>query len=398
MKKLSVLFISSTFPLNSYDSQAAWMKTFIHSLQRDNISVEVLAPAHRGSSSGVIDSIQVHRFRYAPKSLEFLTSKGGAISNLRNPPILYIVIPLYLLFGSIAAIQLMRSRKYDIVHVHWPFPNAIFGILSAKFHASKLIYTIYGAEFTLIDKLPFARNIGKYLLEKADISIAISSFTRRKTVSLVRKDVHVIPFSSGLDSNVSDAAQKIHKNRIKHILFVGRLIERKGVMYLIESIHHIVQYRTDIHCDIAGGCELFDVLGEKVTDMQLTSFITMHGIVSRNKLKNLYFDCTLVVLPSIIDRWGDTEGLGVVLLEAMDYGKPVVASRVGGLVDIVKHKRNGMLVPQKNPQKLARAVMYILDNDKRAENMGRNGKKFVLDHYSWGSIIQKTISLYRKDV
>ena len=169
-------------------------------------------------------------------------------------------------------------------------------------------------------------------------------------------------------------------------------------MYLIESIHHIVQYRTDIHCDIAGGGELFDILRQKVKDMHLTSYITIHGIVSKNKLTNLYRNCTLVVLPSIVDRWGDTEGLGVVLLEAMDYGKPVVASRVGGIVDIVKHKRNGMLVPQKNPRKLAQAIMYILSNAKIAENMGRNGKKFVVDHYSWSSIIQKTVSLYRKDV
>ena len=100
------------------------------------------------------------------------------------------------------------------------------------------------------------------------------------------------------------------------------------------------------------------------------------------------------MLPSIVDRWNDTETLGVVLIEAMTFGKPVVASRVGGIPDVVKHNKNGILVAEKDPQALADAIEKLIQEPELRRRLGRNGLQFVKNHYNWKSIIDKTRHLY----
>ena len=123
--------------------------------------------------------------------------------------------------------------------------------------------------------------------------------------------------------------------------------------------------------------------------------VTLYGKVSESKLKALYLASDIFILPAIIDRWGDTEGLGVVLLEAMSVGKPVIASRVGGITDIVKHNETGYLVDEKNSEVLAQAIVKVLRNKKLSKRLATGGQKFVREKFSWKKIIEKTLEIYR---
>ena len=86
----------------------------------------------------------------------------------------------------------------------------------------------------------------------------------------------------------------------------------------------------------------------------LTDRVIFHGLVDDETLRRCYAECDISVLPAIVDSKGDTEGLGVVLIEALTYRKPVIASGVGGIVDIVKDEQTGILVPKKTRWLLAR--------------------------------------------
>jgi glycosyltransferase involved in cell wall biosynthesis len=99
-------------------------------------------------------------------------------------------------------------------------------------------------------------------------------------------------------------------------------------------------------------------------------------------------------LPAIIDAKGDTEGLGVVLIEALTYKLPVIASGVGGIVDVIKDNETGILVPEKDTDALAHALLKVMKNDKYAASLGERGYQFVNEKYNWNKITDQIITLF----
>jgi len=392
-KIIKVLFITSTFSLKESDSLVPWMRNLVLKLNSEGVRVDVFAPASKGSPSHKISEVTVYRFRYAPAFLEILTQDEGAVSKIRkNPFLAFLSIP-YVLFGTIAVIRRSLGSNYDVIHVNWPFPLGIIGLVAKWITGGKLVLTFYGAEFTLIKKIPFGKLIMSFILKKADKVIAISEHTKLRVQQIAKIDVDTIPFTSGIQISIPKNKTK-EKAREKHILFVGRLIERKGVSYLIDAIPKVTK-SVNVKLDIVGGGPLFEQLQDQVKKRGLTRMVTLYGKVSESKLKALYLASDIFILPAIIDRWGDTEGLGVVLLEAMSIGKPVIASRVGGITDIVKHNETGYLVDEKNSEVLAQAIVKVLRNKKLSKRLATGGQKFVREKFSWKKIIEKTLEIYR---
>lgn len=389
--KKKVLFITSTFPRSEKDELAKWIGELIVRLKKKGIGVSVLAPAYRGSSDHAYFGVDVHRFRYAPAFLEVLTHEEGAIMKIRKNPLFIIISIFYLVFGSIATIRHLRNYSYDIVNVHWPFPNGIFGLIAKYLKKSKLVLTFYGAEFILVKHTPFGKTILSYLLRSSDKIIAISSHTKECIQKIKSFPVEIIPFSSAI--KFKNNIQITNVNTYNKILFVGRLIERKGVGFLIDSIPEVLK-SIDVRLDIVGNGPLYRDLKSKINKLNLIDKIIMHGKVSDNKLAQFYQDCDVFVLPSIVDKWGDTEGLGVVLLEAMSFKKPIIASRVGGIVDIIKNGKTGLLVPEKNPRALAQAIVKIFKDKDLSLKLSEAGYQYGVNNFSWEKIIENILKTY----
>ncbi|MDH5683538.1 MAG: glycosyltransferase family 4 protein, partial [candidate division WOR-3 bacterium] len=110
--------------------------------------------------------------------------------------------------------------------------------------------------------------------------------------------------------------------------------------------------------------------------------------------EEFYRNCDVFVLPAIVDSKGDTEGLGVVLLEAMSYKKPVIGTNLGGIIDIIKDGKTGLLVEEKNPELLAQAISRILGNESFAQQLAENGYNYARGQYGWDVIISRLIKLY----
>ncbi|MDP3983030.1 MAG: glycosyltransferase family 4 protein [bacterium] len=391
-----VLIITSTFPRSDTDHQVPWLGKLVQSINTSGFEVEVMVPAFKGSRSYSYHGIKVHRFRYAPTSLEFLTHEEGAVFKLRQKPWLYIIALSYMVFGCFEVIRLLRQTRYDVVHVQWPFPNGIFGILARYIGKCRLVLTFHGAGFILMRRVPFGKKIMHWIISCADVVIANSSFTKKQIVCIKSVPVEIIPFASAVltqrlelshsDSNI--------KRKFFKILFVGRLIERKGLIYLIRAVSKLVKSGKNVKLDIVGDGPLFSSLYKKVVSLDLDENILFHREVGENQLAGYYKSCDLFILPSIVDEWGDTEGLGVVLIEAMNFGKPVIASNVGGIGDIVKDGQNGILVTQKDVESLVDAIMEIIKHPRRAKQLGGAGRNMIQKHFDWQKIIKRSIDIY----
>ena len=117
--------------------------------------------------------------------------------------------------------------------------------------------------------------------------------------------------------------------------------------------------------------------------------------MAKEELTRQYSRCDAFVLPAIVDSRGDTEGLGVVIIEAMSYRRPVVASGVGGIVDLVIDEQTGLQVPPKDSQALARAIARVLTDPDLAQRLSRAGYDHVQQNFSWPAIIKRLDDVYR---
>jgi glycosyltransferase involved in cell wall biosynthesis len=177
------------------------------------------------------------------------------------------------------------------------------------------------------------------------------------------------------------------------VLTVGRLVERKGIRYLIDAMR-LLPVSLNAELVVVGGGPLKGELEEQARAHGLGDRVKFAGKVSEQELIDYYRNAAVYVQPAIVDSRGDTEMLGVVLLEAMHYGVPVVASKVGGITDVVRDGETGLLVPGKDPNELALGIQRLLNDVQLRHKVTVNAKKSLATNYKWDKILQKIVNVY----
>ncbi len=393
-----LLIITTNFPRWEGDPHSPWLVELLGLLRERGVEVEILAPAFRGQGSHTIHGMRVHRFRYAPAPWETLTHEEGAPSKIRRNPLYLLLLPLYLLAGMVAAGRLAWAKEYQVVHVHWPVPQGIFGVLArwaaglaawgSRRKPPRLVATFYGADLVLVQRFPFLRPFLGWFTRRCDDLAAISSYTRRELVRLAPAAPRTIPYGIALPPE--DVQWPTEPGLI---LTVGRLIQRKGIRYLIQALGQLPAHLNARLVIVGQGPER-PALEALAQELGLEERVTFAGRLPDPELERLYAACDVFVLPAIVDSSGDTEMLGMVLLEAMRYRKPVVASNVGGIPDIVAHGVNGLLTPQKDPQALAQAIERLLTDRKLSRRLGESGYNEARRRFSWQAVLEETFALY----
>jgi glycosyltransferase involved in cell wall biosynthesis len=394
-KKVKVLYVVTAFPRFEGDVITPWLVETIRRLHDQNISIDVFTSAYKGLKKNCVYGIKIYRFRYFFGKWEKLTHDETVPDRLRKGILNKLLVVFYLIGGTIGIIRHCSKKRYDIIHCHWPFPHILFGYAASRFGKSKLISSFYGVELRWVkSKLPIFKPLLKFAIKKSDAVTAISSYTAQEVKEIAPADITIIPFGAAIAvSDVSGQQSIVSSQQDKNILFVGRLVERKGVKYLIEALE-LVNKNLDASLTIVGDGSEKQNLEALVKEKGLENKVLFTGKVTMAQLEECYRKCDLFVLPAVTDAKGDTEGLGVVLLEAMSYRKPVVASAVGGIIDIVKGGENGIMVPEKDSERLSEAILQVLQKPKLAKRFGEAGFKFVNDNFSWGKIVNDIRKLY----
>jgi len=225
-------------------------------------------------------------------------------------------------------------------------------------------------------------------------SLCLYTFLAREKIIIINPIPNFVKHISD-DKELKKFRKKFTDDDSKIILFVGRLVERKGVEYLIKSLPEIKTLK--FHLMIAGDGWLYDDLKKLTNSLCLQDKVTFFGAPSHEELGKLHDISDVFVCPSIIDSKGETEGLGVVIPEAMESGLPVIATSVGGIVDILKNEVNGLLVEQKNPKAIAKAIERIFSDEDLKKKMIENSKKTV-NEFSPETIAEKNFKIFDKIV
>jgi glycosyltransferase involved in cell wall biosynthesis len=391
---MRILHVVTAFPRSRDDVMVPWLVELLKRLPAAGYEVEVFTSAYRGGGGDSYEGIPVHRFRYFPGRWEDLTHDEAAADRMRRS-LLYRVMPLFYIAGGMWAMwRLARHRKFDIIHVHWPVPHVLFGWLARRTVAGRpsLITSWYGAELHLVkSSLPWLRGFVRWALRTSDAVVAISTYTARGIADFAKVPIQVIPYTLGFSE--ATAVHRVPNAGSFRILFVGRLVSRKGVNHLIGALQRLPDDLNARLTVIGDGPERAS-LARQVLDGGLQNQVDFRGRVDDSVLKESYAATDVFVLPSILDSRGDTEGLGVVLLEAMSYGVPVVGSDIGGITDIIEDGESGLLVPPADPDHLARALERLALDPVLAARLGTAGERRVRTAFGWPEIIGKWDACY----
>jgi glycosyltransferase involved in cell wall biosynthesis len=329
-----------------------------------------------------------------PNSLQHLTQDSGIPTNLRKSFLAKLQVPLFLLAFFIKG--LITSFGSDIIHAHWTAAGYIGGIIKLLIK-KPLIITVRGSDVHGMNT-----NIGRYfvrrVLKRADFVTAVSKnlgVQLRKWGIDMRK-VHVVPNGVDIEQFSRRPKAVTRKNlelagNSKYVLYVGRLAPVKGVEFLIQVIPEVMNKRKQVRFILVGDGDSLHFLQKLAIKLGVKEHVHFVGRQPQGKVAEYMAAADILVLPSL------GEGRPNTVLEAMASGLPVIATRVGGVPEIVLDGVTGYVVPPRNTKELSEKISFLLKNPHLCKSMGQSGKDLLGKlGLSWENSAKKTIEIYQE--
>lgn len=308
------------------------------------------------------------------------------------------IYPFYICIHELFVKKAFKSleSQIDIVHIHSPLPPPIKTTLPIilTIHTpmlSNIKYIKIQSIYSLLTKIS-ARFISYPVelkhIESSDIITTVSESVAQELKEYGLNPDKISVISNGVDEKIFYPSKKESENDKKNIMYAGRIDREKGLFDLVESAKIICNQKADVSFIIAGDGRDLNKLKRKIKKIGLQNRFTFLGQVEKDQMIKLYQNATLFILPSY------REGLPTVLLEAMSSGLPIIATDVRGNRDLISNGENGLLVPPKNPIKMAETIITLLEDEKLIERLGKNARKTIIEKYTWNDVFNKFLKYY----
>ncbi len=311
---MKVVVLTTSYPRSPGDVAGRFVGDAVERARAAGVMVEVVSPAtfpHFGIGYG-----------------------AGIAQNLRAAPWKFALTPAFVAAYARAARR--AARDADLVHAHW-IPSA----LAARATGKPYVLQVWGTDVELARRAP---RLARPLLRGARFVLAASSFLAGEAEALGAREVRVVPSGVELPEHVGTPAEP------PHVLYAGRLSDEKGVLELVDATTGLARV-------VVGDGPLRDRVPDAV------------GFVPPAELGAYYERAAIVCVPS------RREGYGLTAREAMAYGRPVVATDVGGLRDAIEDGVTGLLVPPRDPAALRAALTRLLDDPALRARLGEAARR-----------------------
>jgi glycosyltransferase involved in cell wall biosynthesis len=327
-------------------------------------------PTHPDDFAGRFVSGLVERFReggdevtvVAPgvyRTFGLSSDGGGIVRAARRRP--WAAPPM---LGSMTLALRRAAADADLVHAHWLAGGAV-ALLGGKPFVVTLHGTISGGRLDDFELLKDPPRLARLVLRRARGVICVSEALTQAAHEAGFEQAVFIPNGIDIPDAIGEEAEP------PEVLYTGRLAPEKGIEELAAA-------SSGLNLVVSGDGPLRPLLPQAL------------GFLTREELERRYERAAIVVCPS------RSEGFGIVCAEAMAHGKPVVASSVGGLVNLVEHERTGLLVPPRDPQALRAALDRLLADRPLRLRLGAAGREKIIAGYSWGKVVRETRAVYER--
>jgi glycosyltransferase involved in cell wall biosynthesis len=402
LKNLRVLVLATTFPRWASDTEPRFVFDLSKPLAQ-YVNLWVLAPHAPGAKmEEEIEGVKILRFPYFfPKRLQTLCYEGGILPKLKTKWLARLQLPFFLAAQFLAIWRTVRKYKINFIHCHWVIPQGFFVALLTSFSKIPYLLTAHGGDVYSFRKNSLIRRCSNFALKRAK-TCTVNSVPTGQAVRNIRADARIQVVPMGVDTERFHPGKSNPKIKddlnIQDIflLAVGRFAEKKGFKYLIQAMPEILQKRPDAKLVIIGFGPQEEALKQRVRQLGLENAVLFVGSKEGDELAEYFATADIFIGPSVVTDSGDTEGQGVVFLEAMASGTAVIASDVGGVKDVVHDMKTGLLIPQKNPEAIAEKTVLLMDNQKLRNELALNGRNLAESEYSWKTIAERFLETYKQ--
>lgn len=338
---------------------------------------------------GWASSVHVQRWAKGLKSrgydIKVISSGGEKIDGIETVILPYKNKLSYYFNRSLAKAEALNFNP-DIVHVHYA---GGFGLWGLSTNISPTVVSVWGSDIEKLTNNFLLKMIVKKTLKKAAVVTATSGYLKNETERILtgcKSKLEIIPFGVTVSSDVKafPSEEPIKICYIKGDRFVY------GPDVLLEALAIVKKEMPDVQLSMAGSYEKTGLLEEMIKDLNLSVNVKIVGFIDNSKMYDFISQHHLMAMPS------RREGFGVAVLEASACGRPVIATKVGGVPEVLIDGKTGLLVPSEDENKLAEAILRLAKDSNLMRKMGQAGYEFVKDNYDWELSLDKMTALYER--
>ncbi len=378
---MNITILSTSFPRFEGDFAGTFVHHWAQGLFQNGNNVCVIAPDDKEVVPAKSDkTLLVSRFRYFwPYRVQSFAYGAGVLSRLQKNPLRIFQAPFFMLAFFYRAMKI--ADKTDLFYSFW-FPCACVGVAVKFFKGIPVVARLSGSDLLFIQS-PFTSFFVRSILKRTQIIVCQDQKFYSALVQLGVPEKKIINIANGLDMQLfhpipKDEARK-HLNletKEKYILAVGRLSKSKGHSCLIQAFNKLLESNQDLRLIIVGDGEERENLKNLAVQLNIADKITFTGFQKNNLIPLWLNSADIFILPSQL------EGTPNILLEAMACGLPVIATKVGGVEEIIKNQLNGLLIEPNSIMEIENAIEQFLGNPLIRKNMGEAALKTISEQFT----------------
>lgn len=407
---MRVVHLATTYPLHAGDSNAIFVEALAEATAARGHRVDVVLPWHpRLVVERPGKRARLHPFRYSPFETWHPWGYAQALTadrSLRFDAYLAALPAAWTSFRGLR--RLLAEGDVDVVHAHWLLPNGPIAAAAAG-RRHPLVISCHGSGVFLAESRGWARRAGRYALRRAravtgcsgDLVDRVRRLGGGPEARRIPYGVDVERFRPRDEEGRSSARRRIAGEHgldpdAPWVFSVGRLVHKKGFDRLIESLPSLLDEVPEARVVLAGAGPLESELLALADAAGVGDALHLVGPVAHREIGDWYAAADVVAVPSIVGPAGNVDGLPNVLLEALACGRPVVASRLAGIPDVVDDGENGLLVPPGNVESLAASLSRTLRDPELRRRLGESARRTVTERLSWERIAARFEEVYRR--
>ena len=391
---MKILMVTSSYPLFAGDGTAPFIEEIARSVVARGHEVDLVLPAHPQLSRDPENGLRFFPFDYAPVSGLDVWGYAQSMNADRGFKWKTLLVAPFAALATRGAVRRRLNRDaYDIVHAHWVVPGGVLSRGPAKSAGKPFVISLHGSDVFAAERTSLVGGAVRRAFADAGAVTACSSDLRTRALALgaAADRTRTVPY--GVDARFfgesdprPDREREAMRRRLGAsssqtlVVAVGRLVEKKGFAHLIEA----ARSKPNMHVAIVGDGDLHADLESR--SRASGGSVTLAGRFSRTEIRDALRCADVIAVPSVVDSKGNVDGLPNALLEAMAAGKPIVASRVAGIPDVVTDDIEGVLVPPQDPAALRDALTQLASDPVRRVRLGEAAARRVQRELTWDRV------------
>lgn len=402
---MKIAMLTSSYPKWAGETTAPFIEEIAAGLAARGHEVHVVLP-HRHDLRRTTQErgVFLHPYRYAPhRSLEVWGYAAGLRADRDLKGATVLATPLALSLGLRALLALTASGDFDVIHGHWVVPNGSVAAVAARLRGLPLVLSLHGSDVYFAARTAPTAWVGRWTARQAGWITSCSGDLAARLVGLGAppERISVVPYGVAAEQFVPTADRSVRAElglRADQplLMWISRMVYKKGVHVLLDAMPAVLRTHPDAVLVLGGYGDLRADLEAQAHRLGLGDHVLFPGSIPHGAVNGYWNAADVVVVPAVHDQRGNVDGLPNMLLEAMSAGRPIVASRIAGIPQVITDGEHGLLVPEADPAALAAALIRLLDDRALAARLGHAARARVEQELRWPHIAARFEAGYQR--